>query len=59
MPVPSFAMPQPYILSEIRVLVVPSARLIDAVLSLAMQSAELSVHIDGYLIFTPARVTSA
>ena len=47
MPVPSFAMPQPYILSEISVLIVPSARVIDAVLSLAMQSAELSVHIDG------------
>ena len=50
-------MPQPYLLSEIRVLVVPSASVIDAVLSLAMQSAELSVHIDGQWIFTPARIT--
>ena len=47
MPVPSFAMPQPYIVSEIRVLVVPSASVIDALLSLAMQNAEPSVHIDG------------
>ena len=37
--------------------IVPSASVINALLSSAMQSAELSFCIDGQWIFTPARVT--